>query len=91
MKWLEYTLLELVTRQDMLELYSSVTCEIFIITTVHVSLNVVTAGRSHGRVPKSIPSGDEGIGLAFSGITPVPMSLQLGPLRYRNASNAGAS
>ncbi|GJS79145.1 hypothetical protein Tco_0729026 [Tanacetum coccineum] len=39
-KWLEYTLLELVTRQDMLEPYHFATGATFIITMVHVLLNV---------------------------------------------------
>ncbi|GJX91242.1 hypothetical protein Tco_0344568 [Tanacetum coccineum] len=46
MKWLELMLLNHVKGKDMLELYQSATCVTFIITTVPVPLNVVTAGRS---------------------------------------------
>ncbi|GJR59304.1 hypothetical protein Tco_1501466 [Tanacetum coccineum] len=45
-KWLELTLLDHVTGRDMLKLYRSATGVTFIITTVPVPLNVVTAGRS---------------------------------------------
>ncbi|GJR59324.1 hypothetical protein Tco_1501486 [Tanacetum coccineum] len=44
-KWVRYTLLELVARQAMLELYHSVTSASFI-TTVHVPLNVETIRKS---------------------------------------------
>ncbi|GKA08166.1 reverse transcriptase domain-containing protein [Tanacetum coccineum] len=45
-KWLGYTLLELVARHAMLELYHFMTGASFIITTVHVPLNVETARKS---------------------------------------------
>nr|GEU51909.1 hypothetical protein [Tanacetum cinerariifolium] len=46
MKLLEYTRLELVTKHDMVELYHSATGLTFIISSVPVPLNVVTAGRA---------------------------------------------
>nr|GEZ99262.1 hypothetical protein [Tanacetum cinerariifolium] len=42
-KWLEHILLDHVTGEDTLELYHSTMSANFIITTVHVPLNVVAA------------------------------------------------
>ncbi|GJX34778.1 hypothetical protein Tco_0246335 [Tanacetum coccineum] len=46
MRWLEYTLLDQVTRKNMLEPYHSATSVNFIITTVPAQLHVRTARRS---------------------------------------------